>query len=224
MEKRNIQFMLDTNILIDLNEYLKSPTQYEMVTNPKHFCEIKALANLLDEDLNKGRDRELLFSVPNRVLKELMSGYTTYGGEVFQMLRRFDISTTVEMEKDAKEFRLIYLLLRGKNNNYPLFQEDLFGNENNDCKIITLSIMKNMPVLTSNIKHFVGENNIIQNQIFERLDACSKDSYVQKNFDLKYDKYGAYSISTFLEEYFPDRYEELIDDIKHMKNKGGLGD
>lgn len=221
MEQRSIQFILDTNILIDLNEYLKSPTQYAMVTNPKHFCEIKALANLLDEDLNKGRDRELFFSVPDRVLKELMSGYTTYGGEVFQMLRRFDISTTVEMEKDAKEFRLIYSLLRGKNDNYPLFQEDLFENENNDCKIITLSIMKNMPVLTSNIKHFVGEYNIIQNQIFERLDACSKDSYVQKNFDLKFDNYKAYSISTFLKDYYPDRYNDFVKDLKNMRNVGG---
>lgn len=83
MEKRNIQFMLDTNILIDLNEYLKSPTQYAMVTNPKHFCEIKALANLLDEDLNKGRDREINFSVPERVLNELLSGVSSYGGDVF---------------------------------------------------------------------------------------------------------------------------------------------
>lgn len=221
MEQRSIQFILDTNILIDLNEYLKSPTQYAMVTNPKHFCEIKALANLLDEDLNKGRDRELFFSVPDRVLKELMSGYTTYGGEVFQMLRRFDISTTVEMEKDAKEFRLIYSLLRGKNDNYPLFQEDLFENENNDCKIITLSIMKNMPVLTSNIKHFVGEYNIIQNQIFERLDACSKDSYVQKNFDLKFDNYRAYSISGFLKEYYPEKYDDFVKDLKNMRNVGG---
>lgn len=220
MEQRNIQFMLDTNILIDLNKYLKSPTQYEMVTNPKHFCEIKALANLLDEDLNKGRDRELFFSVPDRVLKELMSGYITYGGEVFQMLRRFDISTTVEMEKDAKEFRLIYSLLRGKNEYYPRFQEDLFENENNDCKIITFSIMKNMPVLTSNIKHFVGENNIIQNQVFERLDACSKDSYVKKNFDLKFDNYKAYSISTFLKDYYPDRYNDFVEDLKFLQNKG----
>ena len=46
MEQRKIQFMLDTNILIDLNKYLKSSTQYAMVTNPKHFCEIKALAKL----------------------------------------------------------------------------------------------------------------------------------------------------------------------------------
>ena len=79
MEQRNIQFMLDTNILIDLNKYLKSSTQYAMVTNPKHFCEIKALANLLDEDLNKGRDREINFSVPERVLNELLSGFSSYG-------------------------------------------------------------------------------------------------------------------------------------------------
>ena len=224
MEQRKIQFMLDTNILIDLNKYLKSSTQYAMVTNPKHFCEIKALANLLDEDLNKGRDREINFSVPERVLNELLSGVSSYGGEVFHMLRRFDIATMADMEKNGKIFRLIYTLLRGSNIYYPQFQKDLFEEENNDCIIVTSSIMKNIPVLTSNIKHFAGENNIIENEILDRLDTCSKDSYVQKNFDLKYDKYGAYSISTFLEEYFPDRYEELVDDIKHMKNKGGLGD
>ena len=199
MEQRNIQFMLDTNILIDLNKYLKSPTQYAMVTNPKHFCEIKAFANLIDEDLNKGRDRELFFSV-------------------------FDIGTTAEMEKDGKMFRFLYSLFQGRNRFFEQFTENLFNDEKDDCKIVVAAVMENKPVLTSNIKHYAGENNCIQNQIFERLDACSKSSYVKNNFDLEYDKYGAYSISTFLEKYFPDRYEELVEDIKHMKNKGGLGD
>lgn len=224
MKKRNIQFILDTNILIDLNKYLKSPTQYAMVINPKHFCEIKAFAKLLENDLNKGRDRELFFSVPQKVLDELMDGYVKYDGDVFKMIRIFDIDTTAEMEKDGKMFRLLYSLLQGRNRFFEQFTENLFDDEKDDCKIVVTAVMENKPVLTSNIKHFAGENNCIQNQIFERLDACSKSSYVQNNFDLKYDKYGAYSISTFLEEYFPDRYEELVEDIKHMKNKGGLGD
>lgn len=221
MEKRNIQFMLDTNILIDLNEYLKSPTQYAMVTNPKHFCEIKALANLLDEDLNKGRDREINFSVPERVLNELLSGVSSYGGEVFHMLRRFDIATMADMEKNGKIFRLIYTLLRGSNIYYPQFQKDLFEEENNDCIIVTSSIMKNIPVLTSNIKHFAGENNIIENEILDRLDTCSKDSYVQKNFDLKFDNYRAYSISGFLKEDYPEKYDDFVKDLKNMRNVGG---
>lgn len=221
MEQRNIQFMLDTNILIDLNKYLKSSTQYAMVTNPKHFCEIKALANLLDEDLNKGRDREIHFSVPERVLNELLSGFSSYGGEVFHMLRRFDIATMADMEKNGKIFRLIYTLLRGSNIYYPQFQKDLFEEENNDCIIITSSIMKNIPVLTSNIKHFAGENNIIENEILDRLDICSQDSYVKKNFDLKFDNYRAYSISSFLNEYYPDKYDDFVNDLKNMRNVGG---
>lgn len=221
MEQRNIQFMLDTNILIDLNKYLKSSTQYAMVTNPKHFCEIKALANLLDEDLNKGRDREINFSVPERVLNELLSGFSSYGGEVFHMLRRFDIATMADMEKNGKIFRLIYTLLRGSNIYYPQFQKDLFEEENNDCIIITSSIMKNIPVLTSNIKHFAGENNIIENDILDRLDTCSQNSYVKKNFDLKFDNYRAYSISGFLKEYYPEKYDDFVKDLKNMRNVGG---
>ena len=223
METRNIQFMVDTNILIDLNKYLRSPTQYAMVTNPKHFCEIKALASLLDEDLNKGRDREINFCVPERVLKELLKGFSTYGGEVFNMLRRFDIGTTADMEKNGKLFRLIYTLLRGNNPYYNQFQKDLFEYENNDCIIITSAIIENFPVLTSNIKHFAGENNIIENEILERLETCSKNSYVKKNFDLKFDNYQAYSISTFLKDYFPDKYDEFVNDLNYMKTKDGRG-
>ena len=81
--------------------------------------------------------------------------------------------------------------------------------------------MKNIPVLTSNIKHFAGENNIIENEILDRLDTCSKDSYVQKNFDLKFDNYRAYLISGFLKEYYPEKYDDFVKDLKNMRNVGG---
>ena len=39
---------------------------------------------------------------------------------------------------------------------------------------------------------------------------------VQKNFDLKYDKYKAHSISDFLKEYYPDKFDKLEEDVKLM--------
>lgn len=222
METRNIQFMVDTNILIDLHNYNKSPTEFCNSTNEKHFCEIKALANLLDEDMNKGRDSEIKLIIPQRVMGELMSGFSSFGGEIFNIVRRYDITLASEMEKDKSEFKLLHWLLRGTNMNYPQFNVDLFDDENdNDCKIICSAIMRNLPILTSNIKHFAGENNSIQNEILNRLDVCSNNNYVKKNFDLQYDKYKAYSISSFLEELYPDKYAVMNNELKQMRNKGG---
>ena len=151
-----------------------------------------------------------------------MSGFSSFGGEIFNIVRRYDITLASEMEKDKSEFKLLHWLLRGTNMNYPQFNVDLFDDENdNDCKIICSAIMKNLPILTSNIKHFAGENNSIQNEILNRLDVCSNNSYVKKNFDLQYDKYKTYSISSFLEEFYPDKYAVMNNELKQMRNKGG---
>lgn len=223
-EKRQIKFEVDTNILIDLNKYLYSQEEFksECIPNPKKYCEIKALAELLEEDLDKDRDREIFLTIPQTVINELAKGVEKYSGEAFRMIRKFDIQTTCESGKEEELFRNIYSLLRGRNQYMPQFSEDLFDyDDRNDCKIIVSSIIENQPVLTSNIIHFAGYDGEVERKILERVEAYAKTPYVQRNYDLNCDKYSAYSISRFLQEFFPDKYENFMTEHAQMKKHGG---
>lgn len=217
-----IEFEVDTNILIDLNKYLSSPEKFKFECSPKKFCEIKALAEILEEDLDKGRDREIFLSIPQTVVEELDRGVVKYSGEAFRMIRKFDILTTRETGEKEELFSQIYSLLRGRNRYMPQFSEDLFGyDDRNDCKIIVSAIVQNQPVLTSNINHFAGFNGEIERKILERVGTYAKTPYVQRNYGLNCGKYSAYSISRFLKAFFPDKYENFMTEYAQMKKQGG---
>lgn len=223
-EKRQINFEVDTNILIDLNKYLYSPEKFksEFISSPKKYCEIKALEEILKEDLDKGRDREIFLTIPQTVVEELDKGVEKYSGEAFRIIREFDILTTRESGKKEELFSQIYSLLRGRNRFMQQFSEDLFGyDDRNDCKIIVSSIVQNQPVLTSNINHFAGFDGGIEQKILERVGVYAKTPYVQKNYDLNCDKYSAYSISRFLQEFFPDKYKKVMTEYAQIKRQGG---
>lgn len=218
-----IKFEVDTNILIDLNKYLHSHEEFklECIPNPKKYCEIKALAEVLNEDLNK-KDREIFLSVPQTVVEELDKGVKKYSGEAFRIIREFEIITTCETGNKKELFSQIYSLLRGRNRYMPQFSEDLFDyDDRNDCKIIVSSIVENQPVLTSNINHFAGFDGEIERKILKRVGAYAKTPYVQRNYGLNCDKYSAYSISRFLQEFFPDKYKNFMTEYAQMKKQGG---
>lgn len=126
--KRNIRFMLDTNVLIDLEEFSSSEQDYKekFKSNLKHFFEIKTLDEVLCEDMDKGRDSEIFLSIPSVVADELLKGYSTYSGKACKMLRKFEINATRDSGVSKELSRNIYFLLQGKNRFCPQFSDNLF--------------------------------------------------------------------------------------------------
>lgn len=211
-------FCVDTNVLIDLDNYIHDHANFKLENTPLHYYEVKTLAEVLEEDMMSMREGKVHLLVSQTVMDELIKNITVYEGKALRAKQRFQVETFKESGDQSRKFKSIYYLLRGNNKFFPNIVGDLFGNENNnDCKIITSAIVSNMPVLTSNINHFAGDDGSVEQEIKDRLDVWAQNDVIKRSFDTNHDNYSAYSISRFLHDFFPEKYNNMKDLVTNAK-------
>jgi ribosome-associated translation inhibitor RaiA len=213
--EKMINIALDTNVIVGLYNISIGNLENLRGYSKEKFYSLKYLNEILKEDLEN--DKKIYLLYPPMVQEELLKGdlscrdmacinYAKKYGEFFYISK-----------KDEGSVNYLFELLLGRDHYYkqyldsPVFSEGFYENNKNDCLIMCQCGVKNLQLITLNRNHFIGlYDDSIRNNIKERFNAC--DRYLKKfNVTCK-DSYPI-TISEFIKEHFPQKYEKMQKEI-----------
>lgn len=207
---------VDTNIIINLYFYSIGEHDKLKAFSKENFYCLKYLNQILKKDFENGKN--IIFFYSPQVYTEFLSGdlncrdmgYINYAkkyGEFFTLNKQ-----------EKKYYGYLLNLLLGKNNSFPeylgkpIFSNDAYGNLK-DCKIMVECGIKNLHLLTLNIKDFIGVmDDEIRKNIKERFTVYSK------HFNIDCSQSYPITISEFIKMYYPEEYKNMQNEIKQSQD------
>ncbi len=168
---------LDTNVIINL-AIRDNPNKDKTFAFYRDIPSLERLFKLIQD--SQETNSNIHFAIPSMVLKELEYGHEHNNfPECFTFLRKYNITTLKNINKDAPIRNFIHECLLGRSldkNNKFVFDFPVFTNEERgDMQIMLETMSCSYKLLTFDTSDFIGTDKEIQKEIYNR------DIYVKEN-------------------------------------------
>lgn len=243
--REKVTTFLDTNVISDL-VFLKTNKQAYIEkrgANPKRCAAIMVLKDIIEESLYSiGQPETIQLKIAKTATGELLRGVKKSKliddkeekealEKLAMLITRYRIESEIvpdtildvknfkaknRNDEIRKAFTYIYMCLGG----VSTFAD---GQHGRDHRILAMAGLHNLPLITED-NHFIGENGKIQAEIencFKYYET--KANNVKQSRKISVDKAKVYSTYEFIEEFFPERIEDVKKEMRNLPGRPGDG-